>query len=137
MRKFCVLGLAIAAALVLAACNSGGGLTGKTWQLTAITEQVPAFQGVVPEADQARYTITFNTDGTYNAKADCNALNGTYTTTGTGGLSIELGPMTMVACPDDSMSNQFVAALGNAEGYAIADSQLTITDATGGTLVFK
>lgn len=101
MRRFSVLVLAIAATLLVAACNNGGGLTGKTWQLTAITEQVPAFQGVVPEADQSRYTITFNTDGTYNAKADCNALNGTYETTGTGGLTIELGPMTMVACPEE------------------------------------
>jgi heat shock protein HslJ len=137
MRKLAVFGLAIAAVLVVGACNSGGGLTGKTWQLTAITEQVPAFQGVVPEADQSRYTITFNTDGTYNAQADCNALNGTYTTTGTGGMTIVLGPMTMAACPEDSMSNQFVAALGNAESYAIADGQLSITDTTGGTLQFN
>ena len=90
--------------------TSGGGLTGKTWQLTAVTESFPAFQGVVPEADQSRYTITFDTDGTYNAdrrlQQRCPA---TYTTTGTGGLTIELGPMTMVACPEDSMSDQFVA----------------------------
>ena len=46
-------------------------------------------------------------------------------------------PMTMVVCREDSLSDQFVAALGNAETYAIADGQLTITDATGGTLVFK
>ena len=98
---------------------------------------VPAFQGVVPEADQANYTITFNTDGSYDAKADCNQLSGTYTTTGTGGITIELGPMTMAMCPEESLSNQFVAALANAESYAIADSQLTLTDATGGTLVFK
>ena len=137
MRKISMLVLAIAATLILAACNSGGGLTGKTWQLTGITEVVPAFQGVVPEADQANYTITFNTDGSYNAQADCNQLSGTYTTTGTGGISIELGPMTMAMCPEDSLSNQYVAGLGNAESYAIADGQLTITDATGGTLVFK
>jgi heat shock protein HslJ len=137
MRKISVFGLAIAATLIVAACTSGGGLTGKTWQLTAVTEQVPAFQGVVPDADQSRYTIEFLSNGTYNAKADCNSLSGTYTTTGTGGMSIELGPMTMAACPEDSMSDQFVAGLAQAESYAIADSQLTITTSTGGTLVFK
>ena len=63
MRKITCFALAIAATLIVGACNSGGGLTGKTWQLTAITEVVPAFQGVVPEADQTNYTITFNTDG--------------------------------------------------------------------------
>ena len=137
MRKITLFALAVAATLIVGACNSGGGLTGKTWQLTAITEVVPAFQGVVPEADQANYTITFNTDGSFDSKADCNQLSGTYTTTGTGGITIELGPMTMAMCPEESMSNQFVAALANAESYAIADSQLTLTDATGGTLVFK
>jgi heat shock protein HslJ len=136
MKKLTVFGLAMAAVLLVAACNSGGGLTGKTWQLTAVTEVVPAFQGVVPEGDQSRYTITFNTDGTYNAVADCNNLSGSYTTTGTGGLTIELGPMTMVACPEGSMADMYVAALANAESYAIADNQLTITTGNG-SLAFK
>ena len=136
MRRLAVLGLTLAATLLVVACNSGGGLTGKTWQLSAITEQVPAFQGVVPDADQSRYTIEFLSDGTYSAKADCNSLSGTYTTTGTGGISIELGPMTRVACPEDSMADQFVLGLATAESYAIANDQLTLTNATGGTLVF-
>ena len=137
MRKLTVLGLTMAATLLISACtSSGGGLTGKTWQLTAVTETVPAFQGVVPEADQSRYTITFNSDGTYNAVADCNNLSGSYTTTGTGGLTIELGPMTMVACPEGSMADMYVAALAASESYAIADSQLTITT-TNGSLSFK
>ena len=84
--------LAVVAMFIVAGCG-GSSLTGKTWQLTAITEQVPAFQGVVPEADQARYTIQFNSDGTYNALADCNNMNGKYTTTGTGGMTIEPGAM--------------------------------------------
>ena len=39
----------IALAGLVAACGGGGSqLTGTTWQLTAVTEKVPAFQGVVP-----------------------------------------------------------------------------------------
>ena len=64
MRRLTMFGLVLATAASIAACsNSGSGLTGKTWQLTAITELVPAFQGVVPAADQANYTIEFKTDG--------------------------------------------------------------------------
>ena len=128
--------LAVVATFVDAGCG-GSSLTGKTWQLTAITEQVPAFQGVVPVADQARYTIQFNTDGTYNALADCNNMNGGYTTTGTGGMTIEPGAMTRAACPEDSIADMYVAALLSTESYAIKDDALTLTTTAGGTLVFK
>ena len=101
-----LVGVAVAAfalvALVvsLAACSSGSGdLTGKTWQLTAITEKTPAFQGVVPPADQGKYTVMFNSDGTYSASADCNQVSGKYTTSGSS-ITIEPGAMTMMACPE-------------------------------------
>ena len=98
MRTRALFALVIGVTAIVAAC-SGSSLTGKTWQLTAITEKVPAFQGVVPAADQANYTIEFKSDGTFNAKADCNQLSGTYTTTGSGGLTIVPGPMTLAVCP--------------------------------------
>ena len=137
MRKLTMIALAVGIAAILAACSAGSSLTGKTWQLTAITEKVPAFQGVVPAADQANYTIEFKSDGTFNAKADCNQTSGTYTTTGSGGLTIVPGPTTLVACPEGSLSSQYIAALGNSASYAIASSQLTITLTDGGTLVYK
>jgi heat shock protein HslJ len=138
MRKLTMIALGVAVATIMAACSSSGtGLTGKTWQLTAITELVPAFQGVVPAADQANYTIEFKSDGSFSAKADCNTTSGTYTTTSSGGLTIVPGPTTLVACPEGSLSPQYLAALGNAASYAVANSQLTITLKDGGTLVYK
>src|SRR4051794_38442574 len=146
MRRFTTVAIVIACAAIVAACSNsaasasaGGaaGLTGKVWQLTAITEKVPAFQGVVPAADQANYTIEFKADGTYNAKADCNNVQGTYTTTPAGGLTIVLGLSTLVACPEGSLSSQYVTGLGNAASYAVAAGQLTITLKDQGTLVFK
>jgi heat shock protein HslJ len=124
-------------ALVVGACSSSGsGLTGKTWQLTAITEKVPAFQGVVPAADQPNYTITFATDGKFNAKADCNMVSGTYTTSGSNGIAITVGPSTLVACPEGSFSSQYIAGLSAAQTYAISGSQLTLTLKDEGTLTF-
>jgi heat shock protein HslJ len=137
MRSRTLLVLVLGVAAIVAACSGGSGLTGKTWQLTAITEKVPAFQGVVPAADQPNYTIEFKSDGTFTAKADCNQLAGTYTTTGSNGLTILPGPMTLVACPEGSLSDQYVAALGKAASYAVASGQLTITLTDEGTLVFK
>ncbi len=136
MRRLTQIALAVGAIVLLAACsNSSGDLTGKAWQLTAITEKTPAYQGVVPAADQSKYTITFNTDGTFNAKADCNAVAGTYKTSGSN-LTITLGPSTLVACPDGSLGDLFAHALGEAASYAIANDQLTITLKDGGTLTF-
>ena len=121
--------------------GAGAGLVGKAWQLTAVTEKVPAFQGVVPAEQQANYTIEFAADGTFSAKADCNQLSGTYETAdpaaASGDLTIVPGPMTMALCPDGSLGDLFVVGLGNAASYAVADGVLTITLHDEGTLAFK
>ena len=124
-----------------AAPDATGGLLGKAWQLTAVTEKVPAFQGVIPADQQASYTITFASDGTFSAKADCNAVAGSYSTAdptaASGDLTITPGPSTLVACPEGSYGDLFVIGLGGAASYAIAGNELTITLANEGTLTFK
>jgi heat shock protein HslJ len=123
-------------AIGLVACSSGSGdLTGKPWQLTAITEKTPAFQGVVPPAEQSRYTVTFNTDGTYAATADCNQVSGKYTTSGSS-ITIEPGATTMMACPEGSFGDLFGHGLTQASTYAIASKELTLTLKDGGTMAF-
>jgi heat shock protein HslJ len=138
VRTTVLVAVAMVAAVIAAGCNSGAasGLTGKTWQLTAITEKVPAFQGVIPAEDQAKYTITFATDGTFAAHADCNSVAGTYTTSGSK-MTITPGPSTLVYCGDGSFGDLFVHGLSKAESYAIANDQLTITLSDEGTLTFS
>ncbi len=133
-------GLVLVAALVIiasvAACSaSAEKLTGPTWQLTSVTEKVPAFQGVVPPEDQSRYTITFNEDGTAAIKADCNNVVATYTTEETN-ISIVPGPSTLVACPDDSLGDKFVAGLSSATTYNIRPGGLTLYILNEGQLEF-
>ncbi len=69
MRKLILIALAVGLTAVLAACGSNDENTdqphGRDWQLTAITSKVPAFQGVILAAEQARYGIRFNDDETY------------------------------------------------------------------------
>jgi heat shock protein HslJ len=113
------------------------GLTGKTWTLTALTLTDPAFQGVIPTADQGKYTVTFATDGTFSAQADCNQVAGTYTTTSSGGLTVTPGPSTIVACADGSYGDLYILGLSNAASYVVAGSQLTITLQDGGTLTYQ
>jgi heat shock protein HslJ len=138
MRNRALIALAIAATVALAACSgSGSGLTGKTWQLTAMTHRVAGGFGNVPGADQAKYTIEFMSDGTYHAKADCNQTSGTYTTTSGDGLTIEPGPTTLATCPEGSLSDQYMQSLTIASGYAIVDGQLTISLKDGWSLEYK
>lgn len=138
MRRSVSLALVLAATTILAACGATGSaaLTGKDWQLTAITEKVPAFQGVIPAADQSSYTITFATDLTFHGTADCNQISGTYKTTGSNGLTIELGASTMAFCPEGSMADLYVHALSRAKTWAVANDALTITLDDEGTLAF-
>jgi heat shock protein HslJ len=117
-------------------------LLGKVWKLTGITETTPAFQGVVSEAEQSRYTIEFHADRTFNETADCNQVSGTYEVwrggdnpdnptlglpaPGGGHIAILPGPSTLAACPPGSLADLFVLGLGNASGYGTADNEMTL-----------
>ena len=141
MRRPVLVAIALfAIASSLVACSGSGGtsaLTGKTWQLTGVTEKTPAFQGAIPAADQTRYTIVFNTDGTYNGQADCNAMSGKYTTSGTNGIAIQAGATTLMMCADpESFGSIFAHAITLASTWAVANNELTLTSADGATLQF-
>ena len=135
------LGIVVFASVaLLAACSpSTDKLTATMWKLTAVTltgtgSALPP--GVVPVADQARYTITFNDDGTFQAQADCNTVGGDYTVGSGGSLTMDIAPSTLVACPEGSYSNVYIGALGNAKSYVIAGDRLTITLQDQGTLAY-
>ena len=125
----------VVVALVLAACASSSSLTGKTWQWNAWTTVTPQAQEDVP--DPSSYTIEFKEDGTFQAKADCNSVSGTYTTSASQALKITLGPSTLVACEGDSLSDVFVEKLGLATGYTFFRSEMTINLQDLGTMTFK
>ncbi len=108
-------------------------LTAHPWQWESFTG--PAEQITVE--NPASYNIVFNSDGSANIGADCNAATGSYTAGGDGSLSIQLGPMTLAACGENSRSDAFVQHLGAAGHYFFADGKLRIDlVADGGTLIF-
>jgi heat shock protein HslJ len=138
-RSILVVAALVAIATSLVACSGSGtsALTGKAWQLTGVTEKVPAFQGAIPVEDQPRYTIVFNTDGTYSGQADCNAMSGKYTTSGTNVIAIQPGAMTLMMCADpESFGSIYAHALTTATTWAVSNNQLTLSRADGATLQF-
>ena len=139
MRILVIAGLLIASVSGLVACasESGGDITGPTWHLISLTTNTPQRAAPVPEEARENYTITFNDDGTFNAKADCNQVGGTYTITGNAQIAIPSGPSTLPACPEGSLSDAYVAALGQAATFTTTSDQLTLTLVDDGTLTFQ
>jgi heat shock protein HslJ len=108
-------------------------LTGTTWAWTGFTDPTQQFDVDDPE----NYTLTFQDDGIVNIQADCNNAMGSYTMDGSS-LTIEIGPMTMAACPSESHSDDFVKYLGFAAIYFFEESDLFIDlMADGGTMRFN
>ena len=128
-----------ATALLLGACASeeGGDITGTTWRLISLETQRPQLSQIVPVEAQANYTIVFNADETFEAKADCNQVSGTYAIQGQGVLTITPGPSTLAECGEASLSDEYIQALSQAGSFTIAENQLTITLLDDGTLTFR
>jgi len=135
------LAVVVVAILLLGGPPSGDGLTAITWQWTATTTREAAAPSTVP--DSSGYTIEFRPDRTFRANADCYAVSGRYRRIPPGrmgpltGLTITPGPNSLVACGAGSLSEAYVKDLERATSYRIADGQLTITLADGGTMTFR
>ena len=126
-----------ATALMLGGCAStaGGDITEATWHLTSITSIDR--QEIVPVEAMVNYTLTFNDDGTFDAKADCNQVGGTYTIVDESVLTMTLGPSTLAACPEGSLSDEYVQLLGDVKTYSIAENQMTLTLENSSELLFQ
>ena len=107
-------------------------LQANPWQWVAFTNPMEGYQIENPQ----NYLTTFNEDGALNIVADCNNAMGSYTVEGTS-LTIEMGAMTMAACPPESRSDDFVKYLGSAASYFLKDGNLFLDlMADGGTMEF-
>ncbi len=125
----------LATLFVVAACGastSGQTLTGKSWIWASASGDSPGELKEIPNPE--RYTIEFKTDGTFSAKADCNQVNGQYTSTDNGDMTITLGPSTLVACPANSLADDFVTGLSGVTAWDITDRQLALTTTDGRTM---
>ena len=84
-------------------------ITDIVWQWTSVSNKTTGEKTTV--ANPQAYTITFRDDGTLNGQADCNSFTGTYSQEG--GFTITLGAMTMAACGENSMDQQYLQLLGS------------------------
>ena len=123
----------IRADATVSACSLSNELMGERWGLREIRYN----NGETIKVNQPdRYTLEFICDGNVKIRADCNRARGTYTLNGSQ-LTIQIGPMTRVACPPDSIADRYLRDLGAAANYFIQDGQLYIDLRDDvGTMVF-
>jgi heat shock protein HslJ len=107
-------------------------LQANPWQWASFANAAGQYDVDMP----GNYLLTFHENGTVDIKADCNNASGTYTIDGIK-ISIQVGPMTLAACPPGSRSDEFLKDLGSAETYFYQPGELFIDlTAEGGTMRF-
>ncbi len=107
-----------------------GDLLDIAWQWASLSDAAGTTTAV---DDPERYTLAFLDDGTIAFTADCNSGSGSYTLEGMA-LTLQPGAMTAAACAAESLSDQFVAALGQVDGYMFDGDNLLLVLADGAML---
>lgn len=82
-------------------------IQGIVWQWTSVTDQSGSQTTTVPSPQQ--YTLVFTPQGYVNGNTDCNSFTGTYSLEN--GLTINVTTMTMAACPEGSLEQQYLQLL--------------------------
>lgn len=120
--------------IALAACSAVAGaaenpLAGTVWVLTSL-EGEPPIEGTAP-------SLSFGED-TLGGSAGCNSFGGEYEVRSD---QLKVGEIaaTLMACDSAAVMEQersYVAVLRSAQTFSFSDSELRITTAEGGELVF-
>ena len=89
----------------------------------------------IPVDDPSAFTATFTAESQLNAKADCNQCNTSYQV---GGETLTTGLLacTRAFCGDNSLSDEYIAALDSATSFANGGSDLLVAY-DGGVLRFR
>jgi len=106
--------------------NADPALVDRVWKWTARQAGDAEFTINNPED----YSLTFNDDGTFYARLDCNNGGGTYTLDGAT-LNASLMRTTLAMCPEGSMVPEMSAIFDAPVTYAISGGTLTLTHADG------
>ena len=93
------------------------------WQWSTLTEAAPAGQSVVP--DPENYLLIFRSGGEFTFRADCNNGSGTYILSGPD-LTLEVGPMSMALCGEDSLDAHYLELLDRVVSYTLTDGRLVL-----------
>lgn len=131
--------ISVAVLMSLAACADPAGpggpsqpsLTGTSWILAEVS-----IDGELNPAVDRTASLTFGSDDAMFGSTGCNQFSGTWAADGDS-LSLEVGPMTLMACleePRQAQETAVIAALSETAAYAVSGETLTLTGEGGDPL---
>lgn len=103
------------------------------WRLVAMQRPGAAEERVALES---HYTLEFATSSRLAGRADCNRYFGGYERGRKGRIKVLAVGATQAACPPESISGEFLRMIGAATQYEIGGTQLRLSGADGGVLIF-
>ena len=115
--------------------NTAADLVGTSWQLVK-------FQGsddttLTPD-DGAKYTLSFNADGSLTARFDCNRGRGTWRSSGPNQLELSSLAVSRAMCPPGSLHDQIVKHWPYIRSYLMKGGHLFLSlMADGGIYEFE
>jgi para-nitrobenzyl esterase len=114
---------------------SAASLAGTSWQLVKITGS----DGKSAEPDdRSKYTLSFEPDGSVDARIDCNRGHATWKSEAPNQLVLGPLALTRMMCPEGSMHDRVAADWGAVRSYAIRDGHLLLSlVADGGTYEYE
>lgn len=98
-------------------------LPGTSWELLLIQDAVTKSNVDDPTA----YVVTFNEAGRMTIQADCNLVNADYMIGDAGALTITVGPSTLAACPEGSLSEKFLQLLSEVVSFQTDGKNILLT----------
>jgi ABC-type amino acid transport substrate-binding protein/heat shock protein HslJ len=108
-------------------------ITGKNWVLVTYNN---GQGGMVSTIAGTTITALFGADGKVTGSDGCNTYNAPYTATAST-VTVGMGTTTGMACPEDvaAQARTYMAELQQSQTYQVSGNQLTISAASGQTLL--
>ena len=100
-------------------------LAGTSWELVELRAPEDSI-GTVRVDDPARYTITFNTDGSAALRLDCNRGRGTWRSEAPGRIEFGAVATTRMMCPPGSLDARLGREMPFVRVYAIQGDTLRL-----------
>jgi heat shock protein HslJ len=131
------LAMILLAGLVLSSCDTAtkpGELSAVqgSWQLQSFDTDAG---GTIPIPNPERFSIRFDPDGTLGVTADCNVCGGVYETNGDN-ISINVEFCTLAFCGEESLDQDYLAALAQTTSFARQGQNLSL-EYNEGTMRFQ